>query len=363
MSSNPKTHQAIVGRGVASNPSNRFERVQVGFDPLDEYFEPQDLRTETQYFRDRSRSIITYNHSPDIGLSASVNTYRGCSHGCVYCYARPTHEYLGFSAGLDFETKIMVKFDAPEMLRRELSAKKWKPQTVMFSGVTDIYQPAERQFELTRKCLEVFLDFRNPVAMITKNYLVTRDTDLLQELTVFDCVSVGLSITTLDEELRRLMEPRTSAPLRRLKAVEKLANAGIPVGVMIAPIIPGLNDHEIAKLVQAAADAGANWAGYSIVHLPYGVKDLLVEWLERHYPERKNKVLGRIQALRGGQLNDPRFGYRMRGEGIFAQQIAQLHKAACKKAGLPRPVRKLSTEYFRVPLQKTKMQPCLFDDV
>jgi DNA repair photolyase len=345
----PKTHKTLVGRGAATNPSNRFERVQVSFDPLDEYFEPVDLKTETLYFHDKSRSLITYNDSPDIGLSASVNPYRGCAHGCTYCYARPTHEYLGFSAGLDFESRIMVKLDAPQLLRNELARRRWKPQIVMFSGVTDIYQPAERQFELTRRCLEVFRDFRNPVSLITKNYLVTRDIDLLKELAAWDCVSVALSITTLDEKLRRLMEPRTSAPGRRLKAVEMLASAGIPVGVMTAPIIPGLTDHEIPGLVQAAADAGAGWVGFNIVHLPYGVKDLFLDWLERHYPERKNKVVGRIKALRGGRLNDPRFGYRMTGEGIFAEQIAQLHKAACKQAGLPRPGRKLTTEHFRVP--------------
>jgi DNA repair photolyase len=349
MKPDPKTHTTIVGRGVASNPSNRFERVQVSFDVLDDYFEPQDLKTDTQYFNDRSHSIITFNDSPDIGLEASLNPYRGCSHGCPYCFARPTHEYLGFSAGLDFESKIMVKQDAPQLLRKELSSKKWKPQTVMFSGVTDIYQPAERQFALTRHCLEVFLDFRNPVAMITKNYLITRDLDLLKELAQFDCVSVSLSITTLDDELRRVMEPRTSAPSRRLKAVEILAKAGVPVGVMTAPIIPGLTDHEIPRLVQAAADAGAGWVGYNIVHLPYGVKDLFVEWLERHLPERAGKVVGRIKELRGGQLNDPRFGYRMTGEGVYAEQIAQLHRAACKKAGLPKPRHKLSTEHFRVP--------------
>lgn len=348
---NPKTHTTIVGRGAASNPSNRFERVQVSFDPLDDYFEPQDLKTETLYFSDRSRSVISYNTSPDVGPGASVNPYRGCSHGCSYCFARPTHEYLGFSAGLDFESRIMVKFDAPQLLRKELSSKKWKPQTVMFSGVTDIYQPVERQFELTRRCLEVFLDFRNPVGMVTKNYLVTRDIDLLQELARFDCVSVALSITTLDEELRRRMEPRTSSIARRLKAVELLAKAGVPVGVLNAPIIPGLTDHEIPRLVKAAADAGAGWAAFNIVHLPYGVKDLFVDWLERHYPERVSKVVGRIKAVRGGRLNDPRFGYRMRGEGIFAEQIAALHKAACKQAGLPRPGRKLTTEHFRVPVQ------------
>jgi len=359
MNPDPKTHLTIVGRGAATNPSNRFERIQVTFDPLDDYFEPVDLKTETIYYNDRSRSLITYNDSPDIGLSASVNPYRGCSHGCVYCYARPTHEYLGFSAGLDFESRIMVKLDAPALLRKEMSSKKWKPQTVMFSGVTDIYQPAERQFELTRRCLEVFLDFRNPVGMVTKNYLITRDLDLLTELARFDCVSVAISITTLDEELRRVMEPRTSAPSRRLKAIEMLAKAGIPVGVMTAPIIPGLTDHEIPALVKAAADAGAQWAAYTIVHLPYGVKDLFVDWLQRHYPERASKVIERIKAMRGGKLNDPRFGYRMRGEGIFAEQIRALHKSACKQAGLPRPGRKLTTEHFRVPGKA--VQPALFE--
>lgn len=342
-------HPSIVGRGAASNPSNRFERLQVSIDPLDDYFEPVALKPQTQYFKDHSRSILTRNDSPDIGARVSLNPYRGCEHGCVYCYARPTHEYLGFSLGLDFESKIMVKTDAPELLRKELSHPRWQPQVVMFSGVTDIYQPAERHFELTRRCLEVFLEFRNPVGMVTKNYLVTRDLELLRELARFHCVSVGISLTTLDEELRRVMEPRTSAPQRRLAAIEALAAAGVEVGVMTAPIIPGLNDHEIPALVREAARAGARWAAYTVVHLPYGLKDLFTDWLSRHYPERKEKVLGRIRAVRGGQLNDPRFGYRMTGEGIFADQIRQLFRAACRKAGLPKPGYRLTTEHFRLP--------------
>lgn len=349
MALEPATHKTIVGRGAASNPSNRFERVRVTFDPLDDYFEPQDLKTDTQYFRDSTRSFITYNDSPDIGYSASVNPYRGCEHGCVYCYARPTHEYLGFSVGVDFETRIMVKFDAPELLRKELSAKKWQPQVVGFSGVTDIYQPIERNLELTRQCLEVFLDFRNPVGMVTKNYLITRDLDLLKELAEFGCVSVTISITTLDENLRGVMEPRASSIKRRLKAVEMLANAGIPVGVLNAPIIPGLTDTEIPALVRSAADAGASWVGYNIVHLPYGLKELFVDWLQRHFPERANKVLGRIKDVRGGKLNDPRFGYRMTGEGPYAEQIRALHKSACKQAGLPKAKHRLTVEHFRVP--------------
>jgi DNA repair photolyase len=355
----PKLHETLVGRGVASNPSNRFEQVQVSFDPTDDYFEPQDLKTDTQYFRDRTRTFITYSNSPDIGFKASVNPYRGCEHGCVYCFARPTHEYLGFSAGLDFESRILLKLEAPELLRRELSAKSWQPQPVAFSGVTDIYQPVERNLELTRRCLEVFLEFRNPVAIVTKNYLVTRDLDLLTELVQFYCVAVTVSLTTLDEGLHRVMEPRTSSPTRRLKAVERLAKAGVPVGVLNAPIIPGLTDREIPALVRAAADAGASWAGYNIVHLPYGVKELFVDWLFRHFPERANKVLSRIRDVRGGKLNDPRFGYRMSGEGLYAEQIRYLHQTACRKAGLPKGKLRLSTEHFQVPGRV--VQPGLFD--
>jgi DNA repair photolyase len=265
------------------------------------------------------------------------------------CYARQTHEYLGFSAGLDFETKIMVKTDAPILLRKELSAKNWQPQLVGFSGVTDIYQPVEKQLRLTRKCFEVFLDFRNPVGMVTKNYLITRDIDLLQELAKYDCVSVCISVTTLDEDLRRVMEPRTSSAKKRLEAVSKLAAAGIHVGVLAAPIIPGLTDVEIPALVQVAKDAGAKFVGYSIVHLPFGVKDIFETWVKQHYPERADKILNRIKDMRGGKLNDPRFGFRMSGEGIFAEQIKKLYQTARKKAGFEKSSFKLSTEHFRVP--------------
>jgi DNA repair photolyase len=342
----------IKGRGVAENPGNRFEKLELtpDYDELDFDLQNDEFkRPKTIFYKDTSKSFITYNDSPDIGYSASVNPYRGCEHGCAYCYARQTHEYLGFSAGLDFETKIMVKVDAPTLLRRDLSAKKWKPQMVGFSGVTDIYQPIERKLELTRKCLEVFLDFRNPVGLVTKNHLVTRDIDILKELAKYNCVSVALSITTLDEELRRVMEPRTSTAIRKLEAVSKLAKAGIHVGVLTAPIIPGLNDFEIPALVKASVDAGAKFVGYSIVHLPYGVKDIFAAWIRQHYPERAEKVLNRIRAMRGGKLNDPRFGHRMSGEGIFAEQIKALYKISCIKAGLKRSEFKLSTEHFRVP--------------
>ena len=342
----------VVGRGVSENPKNRFERLELtpDLDELDHELQTGEKeRPQTFYYKDSSKSFITYNDSPDIGYNASVNPYRGCSHGCVYCYSRQTHEYLGFSAGLDFETKIMVKTDAPQLLRKELSAKNWKPQLVGFSGVTDIYQPIEKQLKLTRKCLEVFLDFRNPVGMVTKNYLITRDIDLLQEMAKFDCVSVCMSVTTLDEELRRVMEPRTSSATKRLEAVTKIASAGIHVGVLMSPIIPGLTDHEIPSLVQAAKNAGAKFVGYSIVHLPYGVKDIFAAWVKQQYPERADKILNRIREMRGGKLNDPRFGHRMSGEGIFAEQINKLYKAARNKAGFEKPSFKISLEHFRMP--------------
>ncbi len=358
MSSQPK----IVGRGISENPKNRFERLEVtpDLDELDyDILRGERERPKTFYYKDSSKTFITYNDSPDIGYNASVNPYRGCSHGCVYCYSRQTHEYLGFSAGLDFETQIMVKSDAPKLLRKELSAKSWQPQLVGFSGVTDIYQPIEKQLELTRKCLEVFLDFRNPVGLVTKNYLITRDIDLLQELANYHCVSVCISITTLDNELRRLMEPRTSSAAKRLEAVSKLAQAGIHVGVLTAPIIPGLTDHEIPSLVQAAKDAGAQFVGYNIVHLPFGVKDIFESWIKQTYPERAEKVLNRIKEMCGGKLNDPRFGYRMSGEGVYAEQIKQLFKAAKKKAVLEKSSFKMSTEHFRVPGRS--VQKRLFD--
>jgi DNA repair photolyase len=265
------------------------------------------------------------------------------------CFARPTHEYLGFGSGLDFETKIMVKTDAPMLLRKELSAKKWKPQVIVTSAITDVYQPLERKLELTRKCLEVLLDFRNPVGIITKNHLITRDVDLLRELARYDAISVMISVTTLDEGLRRVMEPRTSTTERRLEAVSVLRDAGVHVGVLTAPIIPGLNDHEIPALVKAAVGAGAKFVGHSIVRLPYGVKDIFTDWLGRHVPDRKNKVLNRIRSMHDGQLSDARFGTRMRGDGIFADSIRALHRTACRQAGLEKSEFKLSTAHFRVP--------------
>jgi DNA repair photolyase len=339
--------RVIRGRGATMNPANRFVQIHLERDPD---FDPaEDLAPHTQVFKDETTTIISYNDSPDVGFTASINPYRGCEHGCIYCYARPTHEYLGFSAGLDFETRIMVKEQAPELLRKELSSRKWKPQTLAISGVTDCYQPLERKFKLTRQCLEVLAEFRNPAGIITKNFGVTRDIDVMQELARFDAIAVFVSVTTLDSSLAQKMEPRTSLPQHRLGAVQKLHDAGIPVGVMLAPMIPGLTDHEMPAILDAAVKAGAQYAGYVPVRLPFAVKDLFQKWLETHFPDRKDKVLNRIRAMRGGKLNDPNFGSRMSGEGLFADQMASLFEVAARKAGLADRRLDLSTASFRVP--------------
>jgi DNA repair photolyase len=335
------------GRGAAANPPNRFEAIRL---ERDEDWNPEeDASPKTEFLRDLSQSIISYNDSPDISFNAGLNAYRGCEHGCSYCYARPFHEYLGFSAGLDFETRIMVKEKAAELLRAELSSPKWKPQLLAMSGVTDCYQPIERRLQLTRQCLAVLAEFRNPVCIITKNYLVTRDIDLLQELAAHRAAIVHLSINSLDRELARKLEPRASSPSQRLAAVEALAKAGIPVGVLVAPVIPALNDHEMPAVLEAAKAAGASWAGTEVLRLPLTVAPVFQQWLERVVPEKKDKVLGRIRAIRGGKLNDPRFGSRMRGEGIFAEQISRMFQVARRKAGLESHAPDLSTAAFRRP--------------
>ncbi len=293
-----------------------------------------------------------------VDIQTSTRTFCAAGLATHNCYARPTHEYLGFSAGLDFETKILVKEDAPELLRRELSSPRWKPKVIAISGVTDCYQPIERRLGLTRRCLEVLAEFRNPVVIITKNFLVTRDRDLLAELARHDAAAVFLSITTLDADLCGILEPRTARPARRLAAIENLSRSGVPAGVLVAPIIPGLTDHEPPAIIAAAARAGARFAGYVPLRLPHAVAELFSDWLGRHLPAKKEKVLGRIRAMRGGKLNDPRFGSRMEGEGIFAEQIAALFSMACRKAGIEGRSPNLSTSAFRRP---SGVQPSLFD--
>jgi DNA repair photolyase len=341
------------GRGTPGNPASRFDqlRVEVDGDAMDDLLSSPDHgapdRPVTQYFRDFSKTIISRNESPDIRFNASLNPYRGCEHGCAYCYARPYHEYLGFSAGLDFETRIMVKEEAAALLRKELSAPSWVPQPMACSGVTDCYQPVEKRLGITRSCLEVLLDFRNPVTIITKNHLVTRDADLLAGLAQFNAAAVMLSITSLDSHLARRLEPRASSPSFRLRAIRELAVAGVPVGVSVAPVIPGLNDHEIPKILEAAREHGATFAAFSLLRLPHGVGDLFLNWVRTHYPGRRQMVEHRIREMRSGELNQGQFGQRMRGTGPEAQLIASLFATSCRRTGLAPRHPELSVTSFR----------------
>ena len=284
-----------------------------------------------------------------VDIQTSTGTFFAAGLATHNCYARPTHEYLGFSAGLDFETKIVVKHDLPELLRGTLARPSWKPQVVAISGVTDCYQPVERKLRLTRRCLQVLAEFRNPCSVITKSRLVARDADVFQELARHQAVSVTISLTSLDPDVARKMEPRAAQPRARLAAVEALAKAGVPVGVNLAPIVPGLTDHEIPALVAAAAAAGARWAGWQMVRLPYSVKELFAAWLADHFPDRRDKILHRIESIRDGKLNDSRFGVRHRGEGIFAEQIAEWVALARKRSGIPAHGPELSNAAFRRP--------------
>jgi DNA repair photolyase len=342
----------LPGRGTTANPANRYEAFHVELDPAeppDPDEEGEAPRDPTLYYRDASRSVLAENDSPDIGFRFSLNPYRGCEHGCTYCYARPTHEYLGFSAGLDFERRIMVKDDAPTLLRQAFLAPRWEPQVVALSGNTDCYQPVERRLRLTRRCLEVFAEFRNPVAAITKSALVARDADLFADLACDGAAHVMLSITSLDPDLARRMEPRAAQPARRLDALATLAAAGVPVGVMIGPVVPGLNDAEIPRILEAAARAGARSASWVLLRLPKPVDALFERWLDEHYPERKSRVLARIRDTRGGRISDARFGHRQRGQGEYAEQIAALFQVAARKHGLDRRLAPLNAAAFRRP--------------
>jgi DNA repair photolyase len=339
------------GRGTNQNPTGRFERLHYdddeAFVQADDDAETASSRPRTEFFRDHSRSIIARNDSPDVGFEASFNPYRGCEHGCSYCFARPTHEYLGLSAGLDFETKVFVKEDAPALLRAALTAPRWNPTPLGLSGVTDPYQPVERRTGLTRRCLEVLSGLRHPVIVVTKNHLVTRDADLLAELAAHEAAAVFISITTLDPALARVMEPRTSSPQRRLEAIATLSCAGIPTGVLAAPVVPALTDHELPRILAGAAEAGARFAGYVVLRLPHGVKSIFEKWLESNYPDRKDRVLARVRALRGGKLYDSSFGERLTGSGVFAEQIAQMFRLACARHGLNETRPRVSARAFR----------------
>ncbi len=342
------------GRGTVATPANRFEKLAIEIDDgaLEEIagVDPDFAKTrpKTVFYRDDSQSLITTNASPDLGFDASLNPYRGCEHGCSYCYARPYHEYLGFNAGLDFEMRIMVKEHAADLLEWELASGRWQPKHLACSGVTDCYQPIEKKLGITRACLEVLARFRNPVGIITKNALVTRDIDHLSALARYQAATVAISLTSLDPKLAGKLEPRASRPEARLRAIRELNDAGIPTGISLAPVIPGLNDHEIPALLEAAADHGARFASYTILRLPHGVKDIFADWLDRHYARSREKILGRVREMRGGtMLNDSRFGTRFTGQGAAAEDIATLFRVSAKRAGLDRDRIALSTDHFR----------------
>ncbi len=327
---------SITHRGVRGNPDGRFERhnrqvVDDGWDlgPPDDL---APLRTSVQV--DASRSIITKNDSPDIPFDRSINPYRGCEHGCSYCFARPGHSYLGLSPGLDFETKLFAKPDAAKLLAKELRKSSYRPAPIAFGTNTDPYQPIEGKWQVMRQCLEVLDAFNHPLSIVTKGHLITRDLDILASMAERHLVHVGISVTTLDRDLCRLLEPRAAVPAARLAAIRQLVTAGIPVTAMVAPVIPMITDPEVERILEAVAAAGAKGAVYILLRLPHEVKDLFADWLAQHFPDRARHVLSLLEQQRGGRLNDPRFGERMRGQGPFAQMLSQRFRLACRRLGL-----------------------------
>lgn len=345
------------GRGSHINPANRFEAVRLedDWEQLDGDAEAlADVnRAAVQYLPDASQSIVAENDSPDVPFRYSVNPYRGCAHGCAYCYARPGHEYLGMNAGLDFETKILVKHQAPALLREFLARKQWQPEPITFSGVTDCFQPIEREYRLTRGCLAVCWEARQPISIVTKNALVARDLDVLAPMAAARLAHVNVSVTTLDAELARTLEPRTSAPAARLRAIRALSTAGVPVRVMVAPVIPGLNDSEIPAILAAAAAAGAHGAGWVMLRLPLTVRPVFLEWLERTHPDSRQRIENSIRAVRGGELSSAKWGQRLRGTGLLAQQIEQVFRTFAKKHGLDGHLPEQDCSQFRPPTSTT----------
>ncbi|HXJ32712.1 MAG TPA: PA0069 family radical SAM protein [Candidatus Eisenbacteria bacterium] len=346
----------IKGRGTDAAPPNRYDELHVELEPDPDTGRTLPEKVATHYYRDASRTVLAENHSPDVPFRWSLNPYRGCEHGCGYCYARPSHEQLGFNAGIDFETRIMVKPDAPELLRKTFLAPRWEPELVSLSGNTDCYQPVERTLGITRRCLEVFAEFRNPVGVVTKSALVARDADLLGQLARHGAAHVFCSITTLDAELAGRLEPRAARPHRRLDAIASLTAAGVPTAVLIGPVIPGLNDEEIPRILEAAAKAGARSASWVLLRLPTPLDAIFEGWLGDHFPEKKSRVLHRIRDTRGGAISSAQFGRRMRGQGPYAEQIAQLFRVGARRHGLDEPLPPLRTDAFRRPPQAGEQQ-------
>lgn len=358
MSTSDRHPRTAKGRGANGQPANRFLALHEELDleqvENDEEFLATLGKPRTVYLPDQSQTIVTENNSPDITFRYSINPYRGCAHGCSYCYARPTHEYLGLSAGLDFETKVMVKHRAAELLADWLARPKWKPEPIVFSGVTDCYQPVERELKLTRGCLQVAAECHQPVGIVTKNALVTRDIDLLAELAERNCVRVALSITSLNKDLARMLEPRTSSPQARLRALAELNAAGVPTLAMVAPEIPGLNDSEIPAILEAVSQAGAGGAAFVLLRLPWSVREVFFHWLERCVPDKADKVRTLVRSTRQGRDNDSEFGSRMRGTGPLADQIAATFKVFARKYGLDKKQMPLDSSHFRPPRRKGK---------
>ena len=357
MSEAPDQSRQPKGRGAVTRPANRFGETHAIPDwehIADDADELAELsRVPTTYLPDASRSIISENDSPDLPFRYSLNPYRGCQHGCAYCYARPTHEYLGLSAGLDFESKIFVKHRAAELLRDWLARDNYVPEAITMSGVTDCYQPAEREFRITRGCLEVARDAGQPIGVVTKNALATRDLDILTEMASRGLAGVAVSITTLDANLVCDLEPRTSRPAARLRTIRALSAAGVPTRVMVAPVIPGLNDAEIPAILAAARDAGASSAGYILLRLPFAVKEIFQEWLSRTQPTKAERIEALIRSTRDGQLSDSRFGTRFRGTGQIAEQIRRTFEVFTRRYGLDQPGPALDTSQFRPPIPRS----------
>ncbi|MEZ4922017.1 MAG: PA0069 family radical SAM protein [Crocinitomicaceae bacterium] len=349
------SNMKIKGRGAQVDIPNRFNKTTYHDHDLSDFsFEEEEEGVQTNYLEVHPKSLVNPVPSKDIYLNWSMNPYQGCEHGCAYCYARPTHEYWGYNSGLDFERTILYKPNAPELLKKFLDRKSWIPEAIMLSGNTDCYQPAERKYEITRKLLQVLRDYNNPVGIITKNSLIIRDIDLLKEMADKDQVAVNISLTTLDEELRRKLEPRTSTAVNKLKAIEKLSAAGIHTQVMIRPVIPGLNSHEIPEIIRQSADAGAIWANYINVRLNGPLGDIFTSWLKLAYPDRVNKVLNQIKESNGGVLSNTIDGGRMRGNGINAKMIRDLFEINRSKY-MTKPNFELNTSLFARPGQQLNL--------
>ncbi|POY37493.1 radical SAM protein [Solitalea longa] len=334
------------GRGAQLNTKNPYLKLEYVTEHIEGLDEPLLENSATQLFKESAKKIVNKVESPDLPLMYSLNPYQGCEHGCIYCYARNAHQYWGFSAGLDFERKIIVKHNAAALLEKNFQHKNWEANPILLSGNTDCYQPIERKLKITQSLLKVFLKYRNPVSIITKNNLILRDLDLLEELNALDLVHVNISITSLNESLRQTLEPRTVTAKGRLQVIEKLAEKNIPVRVMAAPIIPGLNSEELPEIIKAAADAGASDAGFTIVRLNGAIGDLFTDWITKNYPDRADKVLNQIKECHGGSLNDSRFGVRMAGEGKIAESIKKLFSLSVKKYMGGRTMRPYNTTHF-----------------